>query len=469
MSNVNTTWKQKKQESVGESESNNNNNNIAISNIKNGDVVEKGVLEVDMENFKWMNTRYHITYKGHIQLKILLEWILTTSKPTKIKYYSLVNETSDNHHPYDHTHVLIWFVRPPRWRGSKKLLHPDCDANHYNIKIVQDDEYWDHVFFRYHKGYKIKEGIETFINPIDILQSENYTKKEKSFSKTYRDTVEYIKKCEDIKQLYDVENIGIGKYISSHIAWAERLFNNKNVDIETVIAQDGSNHKPWQKDMSEILQKTPNDRHLYWLFDEVGCTGKSQFMKWLIKYHGAFLAQGSQKDILYGYQGQRIVVFYCCKSMEDHISFQALECIKDGIFFVQKYLSMMKGFKSPHVIVLTNVPPDVDKCSLDRWIIWELDNFGGYTDMDTTIARCFHERRMHRLGVQQEERRKRIREEVYPNNDEQSDSKRTTSSASPFHNGYQSGKLLGNINKNMNILTQQLVQKQNTIHKYGVG
>ena len=431
---------------------------------------------MDIENFKWRNTRYHITYKGHIALKELLQWVLTKCKPIRIRYYSLVNETSDNTHPYDHTHLLLWLWKQPNWRGSKMLLHEDCDADHYNIKIVQDDEYWDHIFFRYHRGYKIKDGIETFIKPIDILQSEDYVKKDKSFLKAYRDTVEYIKQCTDIKQLYDVENATIGKYISSHIAWAERLFNNKTMDIETVIAQDGSNHLPWQSTFWKILEKAPNDRNIYWIYDEVGSTGKSQFMKWLVKYHNAFLAQGSQKDILYGYQSQPIVIFYCCKSMEDHISFQALECLKDGTFFVQKYLSTMKGFKCPHVVVLTNVPPDVDKCSLDRWIIWELNSLGGYSEVCLNIARSMHQHRIVQEGIKQEQIKKRIRDAVYPQNDEKRfcssapDSSPTTTStltASLFHNN--DNRLLLSINKNINTLTQHVVNKQNTLEYFGNG
>lgn len=116
-----------------------------------------------------------------------------------------------------------------------------------------------------------------------------------------------------------------------------------------------------------------------------------------MKYHNnAFLAQGSQKNILYGYQGQRVVIFYnCCKYMEDYISFQVLKSLKDGTFFVQKYL---KGFGTPHGIVLTDVPPNVDKCSLDRerWEITQL----GYTEVDVNITRSIRQHRIVQESIE---------------------------------------------------------------------
>ncbi len=58
--------------------------------------------------------------------------------------------------------------------------------------------------------------------------------------------------------------------------------------------------------------------------------------------------------------------------MEDYVSYQALEEIKDGIFFSGKYEGGMKIFNSPHVICFANFSPAEHKLSGDRWVVEEV-------------------------------------------------------------------------------------------------
>lgn len=413
---------------------------------------EKEIISND--DFKWTKRRYHLTFKGWIPLQELHDFIVEQIKPNSLKDYSYANENSDITHPYKHTHAEIWVKNQLRWKGSKRLLHPKCEAPHYHIQPIDDDEHWDRIFFKYHRGFKVKNKQEVLIPPIDLMQSD-YQGKIKNFAKSHDDSVDYIKSCKDLKDLFDIKG-NIGKYIAGHLQWAERLYSLTHINVETIIKQDGTNFLPWQEEMFHILQEKPHPRSIYWLCDQNGGTGKSEFMKYLIKYHNAFLAQGSAKDILYAYQGEPIVIFYCCKSMEDHLSFQAMECLKDGTFFVQKYISIMKGFPIPHVVVLTNSYPDTKKCSEDRWNIWELTK-EGHTDMDPTIAQSFYERKIHRIELQKEEKRKRIRDEVYNN----TNSNISTSSSSPFHK--DDHRLLLSMNTAMQSLNNHITKKQKTI------
>lgn len=65
----------------------------------------------------------------------------------------------------------------------------------------------------------------------------------------------------------------------------------------------------------------------------------------------------------------KVCVFHYTRAVENYVSYEALEAIKDGIFFSTKYESGMVVFDSPHVVVFANFPPDRTQLSADRWRI----------------------------------------------------------------------------------------------------
>lgn len=67
-----------------------------------------------------------------------------------------------------------------------------------------------------------------------------------------------------------------------------------------------------------------------------------------------------------------IVIFGLPRSMEDYVSYEAIESVKDGIFFSGKYESGMCLFKPPHILIFANFMPDESKLSSDRWRITRL-------------------------------------------------------------------------------------------------
>ena len=60
------------------------------------------------------------------------------------------------------------------------------------------------------------------------------------------------------------------------------------------------------------------------------------------------------------------------RDVEEYVSYQAIEAIKNGIFYNTKYESKMITYNSPHVIIFANFFPDITKLSSDRWVIREL-------------------------------------------------------------------------------------------------
>ena len=68
----------------------------------------------------------------------------------------------------------------------------------------------------------------------------------------------------------------------------------------------------------------------------------------------------------------RAVLFIFPRSVEDYVSYDAIESVKDGIFFSGKYDSGMCLFPNPHVYIFANFLPDLDKLTSDRWKIHTL-------------------------------------------------------------------------------------------------
>lgn len=92
----------------------------------------------------------------------------------------------------------------------------------------------------------------------------------------------------------------------------------------------------------------------------VFCSGKASDIKFAVSTH---INEGKLLTAC---------IFHFTRTQEQYISYEALESVKDGIFFSGKYESKQCIFNSPHVIVFANFPPDKNNLSLDRWKITEI-------------------------------------------------------------------------------------------------
>lgn len=66
------------------------------------------------------------------------------------------------------------------------------------------------------------------------------------------------------------------------------------------------------------------------------------------------------------------IIIDLSRSMEDHVPYEAIEDIKNGIFFSGKYESKMIVRNNPIVIIFANFEPDTSKLSKDRWVITKI-------------------------------------------------------------------------------------------------
>lgn len=136
----------------------------------------------------------------------------------------------------------------------------------------------------------------------------------------------------------------------------------------------------WQCDVLRLMDSKQYNikRHVIWIYDFVGNVGKTAFAKYLCYKHGAiYVCNGKSADIrniIFNTDmmvENRMIVANYAKCTE-HINYQVIEDIKDGIICNTKYETGMKLFNSPHFIAFSNQMPDISKMSEDRWLIFEI-------------------------------------------------------------------------------------------------
>lgn len=95
----------------------------------------------------------------------------------------------------------------------------------------------------------------------------------------------------------------------------------------------------------------------------------------LARNHGALtISTGKTQDIAYMFQPTKIVCFDISRAVDmDHVNFSVMEDIKNGRLMSSKYMSCVKYFDAPHVIVFANAPPPHGKFSADRVEVVEIN------------------------------------------------------------------------------------------------
>lgn len=145
---------------------------------------------------------------------------------------------------------------------------------------------------------------------------------------------------------------------------------------------DGKELYEWQQQLLNDLAEEPDDRTIIWIVDYIGNNGKTAMAKHLcLTYPNETLyMSGKASDIKYGVfqfvkkHELKVCLFDFPRTLENFVSYDAIESIKNGIFYNTKYESEMCMFNPPHVVIFSNWYPDVTKLSSDRWKIIELND-----------------------------------------------------------------------------------------------
>jgi hypothetical protein len=143
--------------------------------------------------------------------------------------------------------------------------------------------------------------------------------------------------------------------------------------------------RPWQREIADQF-KEPEDplfgRTIYWYWEPTGNVGKTVLSMYFTDVCGAIILGGKGSDIKCGLAkyidangaGPDMVVIDIPRCVE-HISWDGIECAKNGIFFSGKYESGMVRYNRPHVVCFANRPPPLEKLSEDRWKVYEIDEY----------------------------------------------------------------------------------------------
>lgn len=143
----------------------------------------------------------------------------------------------------------------------------------------------------------------------------------------------------------------------------------------------GRDLRPWQRDVMDVISRDPDDRTIHWFWDREGACGKTILCKHLVITRKALVLSGKGTDIKFAIAQCvekslpiEIVIFNFARSTEEFVSYEAIEQVKDGLFFSGKYESAQVVFNCPHVICFANFPPNLDKLSMDRWNVKSVNN-----------------------------------------------------------------------------------------------
>jgi len=124
----------------------------------------------------------------------------------------------------------------------------------------------------------------------------------------------------------------------------------------------------WQEDLIRTITGPVDPRTIVWYYDPEGGKGKTWMAKHiLLNYEACFFQGGKKSDIAYSWNGEPVCIFNFARQLEGHVSYDAIESLKDGLIYSAKYESKAKLYNQPHVIVFANWLPDQTALSEDRW------------------------------------------------------------------------------------------------------
>lgn len=142
---------------------------------------------------------------------------------------------------------------------------------------------------------------------------------------------------------------------------------------------DGKILYKWQQKVVDLVKKEPDDRSIFWFWEPEGCQGKTALVKHMALKYDALVLSGKANDIKCGVvdwvrkkKPTKLFIFHFTRTMEEYISYEAIEAIKDGIFFSGKYESGMCLYDSPHILIFANFEPKLTALSKDRWHVHKI-------------------------------------------------------------------------------------------------
>ena len=178
---------------------------------------------------------------------------------------------------------------------------------------------------------------------------------------------------------------GVGKcWEVGFVEYSKACEVPRDYDPEEAIFWRNWQPRPFQRELISIALSKGDRRHIYWIYESVGNTGKTMLAEYLHIYYGAIVTGGAATDMKYavkrwqeiaGHYPMIILVDVARSDRFTEAGAKALESIKNAFFFSGKYESgMAHDVKKPHVMVFSNRAPNRANFSGDRWKVAEIVN-----------------------------------------------------------------------------------------------
>ncbi|UBZ25024.1 replication-associated protein [Chicken proventriculitis-associated circular virus 10] len=317
------------------------------------------------KNFYFQSKYALLTYKYHIDKECYIEWL--RNKNISFGTCRLAHETGDEKTPYEHTHVVINFVKRFQTKKCRFFDYTGClkdgtleEDIHPNIKILSSSKAFDDALI-----YIAKEDPDN--EDLKPKKGNNWVKEVMDEKELTTALFNHAKKPSDVSGIMAVHNL---KKTDFRINSKDRYKN--------LVLYD------WQSQIEQKLLEDSKDSNILWICDEVGQNGKTSFGKYMRdKYEDDFVilqdlgntyhASTIIYNMLTAGWKQKGIFINLTRIVEDHTRIYAyIEQIKDGEITVQKYSGKPIQFDPPHVVILANWLPKVTSLSLNRWEIYKL-------------------------------------------------------------------------------------------------
>lgn len=142
---------------------------------------------------------------------------------------------------------------------------------------------------------------------------------------------------------------------------------------------DGVELYRWQREALAWYAGPVPDRVIRWWWESEGSVGKTALAKHLVMRGEALYVSGSARDVVNHVfnwvatgKPMRLVVWNVPRSLEGHVSYEAMESVLDGVAFNSKYETGQVVFDPPHVWAFANFAPDLRALSRDRWLVYRI-------------------------------------------------------------------------------------------------
>lgn len=138
--------------------------------------------------------------------------------------------------------------------------------------------------------------------------------------------------------------------------------------------------RPYQQELIKLTQQF-SLRHIHLIYDPIGNIGKSLLTEYL-EYLGhteeipPFRLMEDIFQWVYGRPTKNTYTIDLPRGMKkDKLGefYAGIEVIKNGVAYDKRHNPKKKRFNRPNIIVFTNMMPNLELMSMDRWIICEVD------------------------------------------------------------------------------------------------